>query len=82
MAAVYRPQVLADLRAFSVELRQRAIAAMRSIERRPEPDGITRRELPVPFKPGTLGASIDGFAIRYVRTSDGVEFIRVQLIAW
>jgi len=36
----------------------------------------------VPFKPGTLGASIDGFAIRCVQTGDGVEFIRVQLVAW
>ena len=81
MAVYYRPQVLADLRGFPSDLRHRAIAAIRSVERRPEPDGITRRELPVPFRPGTLGASIDGFAIRYLRTADGVEFVRIQLIA-
>jgi hypothetical protein len=44
-------------------------------------DGITRRELPVPFRPGRLGASIDGFAIRYLRAGDGVEFLRVQRVA-
>lgn len=81
MAVYYRPLVLADLRALPPDLRRRAITAMRSIERRPEPDGLTRRELPVPFRPGTLGASIDGFAIRYLHTADGVEFLRVQIAA-
>ena len=80
MAAYYRPQVLADLRNLSPDLRRRAIMAIHAVERRPEPDGITRRELPVPFRPGTLGASIDGFAIRYLCTADGVEFLRVQLV--
>jgi len=41
--------MIADLRAFPLDLRRRAIAAIRSVERRPEPDGVTRRELPVPF---------------------------------
>jgi hypothetical protein len=63
-----------------LDLRRRAIAAIRSVGRRPEPDGITRRELPVPFRPGTLGASIDGFAIRYLRTVDGIEFLRIRLV--
>jgi hypothetical protein len=80
MAVYYRPQMIADLRAFPLDLRRRAIAAVRSVERRPEPDGVTRRELPVPFRPGTLGASIDGFAIRYLRTTDGIELVRIQLV--
>jgi hypothetical protein len=68
------------LRSFPPDLRRRAIAAIRSVERRPEPDVITRRELPIPFRPGTLGASIDGFVIRYLRTANGVEFLRIQLV--
>jgi hypothetical protein len=80
MAVYYRPQLLADLRGFSPDLRRRAIAAIRSVERRPEPDGLTRRELPVPFRPGTLGASIDGFVVRYLHTADGVEILRIQLV--
>jgi hypothetical protein len=35
----------------------------------------------VPFRPGTLGASIDGFAVRYLRTAGGLEFLRIQLVA-
>jgi len=27
-----------------------------------------------------LGASIDGFAIRYLRTIDDIEFVRIQLV--
>jgi hypothetical protein len=34
----------------------------------------------VPFRPGTLGASIDGFAIRYLRTADGLEILRVAVV--
>ena len=80
MAVYYRPHVLADLRGFPSDLRHRAIAAIRSVERRPDPDGISRRELPVPFRPGTLGASIDGFVVRYLRTADGIEVLRIQLV--
>ena len=45
--------------------RKEALSAIRLLMASPEPDGVTRRSLPFPYKPGTRGADINGFHLIY-----------------
>lgn len=55
-------------------------AIVRDIERAPEPDGVDKRALPPPFKPGTIAAVAYGLSVRYSIEGDGLRFYRVQVV--
>jgi hypothetical protein len=80
MGSVYTPLYLADLRAIPRNLRARIASIIRAIEADPQPDGVSRRNAPPPFKPGTIVAVVDGFAIRYTIDVQGLQFFRVQIV--
>jgi hypothetical protein len=71
---------LPDVGALPRDLRKHVVAIVRDIERDPEPDGIYKRLLPPPFKPGTIAAVAHGLAIRYSIEPAGLHFYRVQIV--
>lgn len=80
MASLYGPLFLVDLRALPRDVRLRALAIVREIEASPEPDGVFKREAPLPFKPGTIVAVSGGLAVRYASDAGGLRFYRVQVV--
>jgi hypothetical protein len=80
MASVFGPRWLPDLGALPRDLRRHVAAIVRDIERNPEPDGIYKRALPPPFKPGTISAVAHGLSVRYSIEVDGLRFYRVQIV--
>lgn len=79
MPDLYTAPFLADLRDFSPALRAEARETLQWLRRNPEPDGVTRRAAPPPFKPDTLIAIRGRLAIRYKRDALGLVFIRIQV---
>jgi hypothetical protein len=80
MASVFGPRWLPDLGALPQDLRKHVAAMVRDIERNPEPDGIYKRALPPPFRPGTIAAVSHGLSVRYSIEAEGLCFYRVQVV--
>jgi len=80
MASVFGPLYLRDVAGLPRDLRGRVAEIVRDIERSPEPDGIYKRALPPPFKPGTIAAVAHGLSVRYSIEADGLRFYRVQVV--
>ena len=74
------PRWLPDLGALPRDLRKQVASIVRDIERNLEPDGIFKRALPPPFKPGTIVAVANGPSVRYSIEAEGLRLYRVQVV--
>ena len=53
------------LQALDRTQRAQALAAIRSLMASPDVDGVVKRALPPPYRPGTRGGDINGFHVIY-----------------